>query len=83
MEINNFDIIKEMSLQNNQSFKLFPASNVEQVSTRKNGWGFIKMAIDNLTADQIVGGKNLFIGLFVYDLDEFERIKKEMGESYG
>jgi len=78
MKINNFDIIKEMSLQNNQSFKLFPASNVEQVSTRKGGWGFVKIAIDNLTADQIMREKNLFIGLLVYDLNEFDRIKKEM-----
>jgi hypothetical protein len=49
-----------------------------EAKTGKQGWGFIKMAVDNKTVLDLTTGISLAIVLMVYDVDEFKRIKTEM-----
>jgi hypothetical protein len=76
--MNNFDVLKKMSEENYESFKMFSGdTNLVNASIGTNGWGSITMAVDNATVMQMMNKEHIFIGMFVYNLDEFDRIKEK------
>ncbi len=81
MTVGNFEVLSKMCEQDQtgEFLKAFTApSNFMEAKTGKQGWGFIKMAVDNQTVLDLTTGRSLAIVLMVYDVDEFERIKAEM-----
>ena len=81
MKVDSFHVLSEMCDQDQTGKfqKAFTApNNFMGANTGKDGWGFIKMAVDNQTVLDLATGRNLAIVLLVYDIDEFKRIKSEM-----
>lgn len=78
MKISNFSVLDRMSEIDSKSFKAFPASNITSCQTGKGkGFGSININVDNDTIiDLTLGRKKINVVLLVYDLDEFDRIKK-------
>lgn len=77
-KINHFDVLKRMGELDNKNFKLFSGeTNLIEMQTGKDGWGRITMAVDNATITDSINS-NKFIGLFIYNIDDFYKIKNEM-----
>ena len=76
----NFQVLSKMCEQDQtgefQRAYMAPDNFIE-AKTGKQGWGFIKMAVDNKTILELMTSRKLAIVLMVYDIDEFKRIKKE------
>ena len=51
--------------------------NVEEISTRKSGWGYIKIAIPNEIAQRLLTKQNMNGGLLLFDKAEFAAAEKE------
>jgi hypothetical protein len=81
MEVDNFDVLKKMCEQDQEGkyTKAYAGNtNFMDAQTGKDGWGYVKMAVDNKTIFDIGQNNNLLMMLMVYDLDEFKRVKAEM-----
>ncbi len=81
MEVDNFDVLKKMCEQDQEGkyTKAYTGNtNFMDAQTGKDGWGFVKMAVDNKTIIEIAQNKNLLMMLLVYNLDEFRRVKNEI-----
>jgi len=80
MMADNFQVLSKMCEQDQtgefQRAYMAPDNFIE-AKTGKQGWGFIKMAVDNKTILELMTSRKLAIVLMVYDIDEFKRIKKE------
>ena len=82
---NNFDIWKEMS-KRNTDICMFDRRNIETVSKRgkkDTDWGFMKIAIDNVTAGKLLASMmsanspRIQVALIIFNLDDFMSIKSE------
>lgn len=76
--VDNFDVLKKMADENSQGIKAYTGGNFMEAKTGKDGWGFVKMAVDNKTIAEMAAGKNLAVILMIYDRDEFSKVKAEM-----
>lgn len=84
--VNNFDVLKEMSLRGMPTIKMFPGDNIQDVRIGSKGWGSVKMAVDNASAQQILNNSMFsfsnnpgpLVMLLVVDKQDFERVKQEM-----
>ncbi len=75
-KINSFDVLKALGEKGCKSFKGFFGDNITQVSTGKDGWGRVTVAIDNETASKIMVGKpDIVFMLVVADRADFDNTK--------
>ena len=75
-KIGNFDVLKALGEQGCKSFKGFFSDNITQVSTGKDGWGRVTVAIDNETASKVmVGNPDIVFMLVVADRADFDNAK--------
>ena len=70
--------VTEMVRQN-KDVRFANLDNVEEISTRKSGWGYIKIAIPNELAQRLLTKQDMNGGLLLFDSAEFYAIKKEEG----
>ena len=72
--MNKIHAIANMVDKNNKNVLLAPLSNIEEISERKNGWGYVKIAIPNNVAHKLSVDTNCFVGgLLLVDRAEFEK----------
>ena len=68
--------VTEMVRQN-KDVRFANLDNVEEISTRKSGWGYIKIAIPNELALRLLTKQDMNGGLLLFDSAEFSAIEKE------
>jgi hypothetical protein len=79
--VNNFDVLKKMSEDNNPSFKMYPHdSNFMGAHMGKKGWGYVKIAVDNDTILKMAIHNKTIFNLLAYDSDSFKETKEKMEE---
>lgn len=80
MKVSAFDVFNKMCDLDpeGKAMKAFMSpNNFKGANTGKNGWGTIKMAVDNQTIlDLALENKHIKLVLFAYDCDEFTRVKQ-------
>ena len=64
-------------VKQNKDVQFANLGNVEEISTRKSGWGYIKIAIPNEIAQRLLTKQNMNGGLLLFDKAEFAAAKKE------
>jgi len=57
--------------------------NFLEAKTGKDGWGFVKMAVNNETIQKLFFKQQLKLVLLVYDIDKFAEIKNGMADKKG
>jgi hypothetical protein len=80
------ETVTKMAKQN-KDVQFVPYGNIEEISTstikvvtcpsRKNGWGYIKIAIPNELAQRLLTKQDMKGGLLLFDSAEFSAIEKE------
>lgn len=80
MEVSNFDVLKQMSADNNQTFKL--SNNLEGVRKVKAGF-IVEIGVDHNTGQDIqnqmvFGSAKHMVVLLVVDIDEFNKTKNKL-----
>jgi len=70
------ETVVEMVKQN-KDVQFAPYGNIEEISTRKSGWGYIKIAIPNELAQRLLTKQDMNGGLLLFDSAEFSAIEKE------
>ena len=70
------ETVVEMVKQN-KDVQFANLDNVEEISTRKSGWGYIKIAIPNELAQRLLSKQDMNGGLLLFDKSEFAAIEKE------
>ena len=70
------ETVAEMVKQN-KDVQFASLGNVEEISTRKSGWGYIKIAIPNGLARRLLSKQDMNGGLLLFDKAEFGAIEKE------
>ena len=82
MTVDNFQVLSRMCERDQtgefQRAYIAPDNFIE-AKTGKQGWGFVKMAVDNKTIIELFTEKKTAMVLMIYDVDEFKRVKAEMG----
>jgi hypothetical protein len=73
-----FEVLKEMSARKMGELKSFPLENVTNISTGKDGWGRVTIAIDNETAGRLMRGDPLIFALIVADGEAFRKVKEDL-----
>lgn len=62
--------------------RAFPFDNIKSVNRGKKGWGQVVIAIDDRTAEQLLGtlmNQKLLVGMFIVaDLNQFDKIQNEL-----
>lgn len=58
-------------------------NNIEEISTRKSGWGYVKIAVPNDVAQELLSGDDLNGGLLLFSTEEFEQTKYEIEVAVG
>jgi hypothetical protein len=64
-------------VKQNKDVQFANLDNVEEISTRKSGWGYIKIAIPNELAQRLLTKQDMTGGLLLFDSAEFSAIEKE------
>ena len=64
-------------VKQNKDVQFANLGNVEEISTRKSGWGYIKIAIPNELAQRLLTKQDMNGGLLLFDSAEFSAIEKE------
>ena len=64
-------------VKQNKDVQFANLDNVEEISTRKSGWGYIKIAIPNELAQRLLSKQDMNGGLLLFDKSEFAAIEKE------
>ena len=70
------ETVVEMVKQN-KDVQFANLDNVEEISTRKSGWGYIKIAIPNELAQRLLSKQDMNGGLLLFDKYEFLTVEKE------
>ena len=70
------ETVVEMVKQN-KDVQFAPYGNIEEISTRKSGWGYIKIAISNDLAQRLLSKQDMNGGLLLFDKAEFAAVEKE------
>ena len=70
------ETVAEMVKQN-KDVKFASLNNVEEISTRKSGWGYMKIAIPNELAQRLLSKQDMNGGLLLFDKSEFSAIAAE------
>lgn len=83
-KINSFDVLKEVT-KRNLSIKLFRADCIKTVDVGTKGWGWIKIAIDSVTAQEILrrmmADEPLMVNLLVTNPEDFKIVKHELEQA--
>lgn len=77
MRANNFDVLKEMSIQN-LDIRVAGAGNITQLQKTKVG-GLVTVGVDSVTIDRLLRNDKVVFALLVADGEQFDRIKAELG----
>jgi hypothetical protein len=77
-EVNNFDVLKQMGLDNNTTLKM--ANTIVESRSTKQG-GIIGMGVDSQTFMDISMGNNQMVFLIVVDRNEFNKTKQVLSET--
>ena len=64
-------------VKQNKDVQFANLGNVEEISTRKSGWGYMKIAIPNELAQRLLTKQDMNGGLLLFDSSEFSTIEKE------
>ena len=64
-------------VKQNKDVQFASLGNVEEISTRKSGWGYIKIAIPNDVAQRLLSKQDMNGGLLLFDKTEFSVVEKE------
>ena len=64
-------------VKQNKDVQFANLGNVEEISTRKSGWGYIKIGIPNELAQRLIVKQDMNGGLLLFDKAEFGAIEKE------
>ena len=79
MTIKSFDVLDRMCENDpdgNHLKAFMSPDNFIEAKTGNNGWGFVKMAVDNQTIiDMATNQKMMKFVMFVYDVDEYIKTK--------
>ena len=80
-EINAFDVLKRMSLDDEKTFKMFPGdTNFIEAKSGKDGWGKVVMAVDNGTIGELLlDGQNVCVLMF-YNMDKYRETEQKILE---
>ena len=78
--MDSFKILSEIS-KNNGDIILAPLSNVEEVSERKKGWGYVKIAVPNEVAHKLLNDTYNIGGLILTTKNEYKKYSKEMNNN--
>jgi hypothetical protein len=70
------ETVTEM-VKRNQDVRMANLNNVEEISTRKSGWGYIKIAIPNELAQRLLIKQDMNGGLLLFDKAQFKAIEHE------
>ncbi len=68
------DTVAKM-VQGNKDVKFAGMSNFEEIATRNNGWGYVKVAIPNDLAQQLLNSKEYNGGLLLFSQQQFNEIE--------
>ena len=68
-------------VKQNKDVQFANLDNVEEISTRKSGWGYIKIAIPNDLAQRLLSRHDMNGGLLIFDKSEFSAIEKEAAQA--
>jgi hypothetical protein len=79
-KINVFDVIKQMSLDNEKTLRMFPGdTNFIESKIGKNGWGKVTMVVDNETIQELVfDGKTTVCALLFYNTDKYRETEQKI-----
>ena len=58
----HFDAIVKLVSEGSGKVQLAPLANIEEVSERKSGWGYVKIAIPNELAHRLLAEESPFMG---------------------
>lgn len=78
-KIDNFLVLSRMCDKNDTSIKGYSGStNFISADTGRDGWGEVRMAVDNATIMNEILNNKATIFLLIYDSNIFKQIKTEM-----
>lgn len=60
--MNYFDTIAKLASDGSDKVMLCPIANIEEISERKSGWGYVKIAIPNALAHRLFTEESPFMG---------------------
>lgn len=60
--MNYFDTIAKLASDGSDNVMLSPLTNIEEISERKRGWGYVKIAIPNALAHRLLVEESPFMG---------------------
>jgi hypothetical protein len=66
-------------VQQNKNVQFAGKSNFEEISTRKSGWGYIKIAIPNELAQKLLSTDEYNGGLLLFSCEEFKEAQGDGG----
>ena len=75
--MDNFSVISKMCDLNDKSILAYDSGNFISARTGKDGWGEVRMAVDNDTIMRLES-ENLNLYLLIYDIKKFIEIRKQM-----
>ena len=79
--MNNFDVLKRMSMENKDIKGFAVSDNLVSAEIGKDGWGKITIAVDNATVQRIITASNIGCAdvggvLLIYGAKEFNEIRE-------
>jgi hypothetical protein len=78
-EINAFDVLKRMSLDNERTLKMFPGdTNFLEAKQGNKGWGKVIMAVDNGTLQELSFDDQTVCVLLFYNMDKYRETKQKI-----
>jgi hypothetical protein len=78
-EVNAFDVLKRMSLDNERTLKLFPGdTNFIESKSGKDGWGKVVMAVDNGTIGELFLDDQTVCVLIFYNMNKYRETEQKI-----
>lgn len=79
--VNAFMVLDEMCNRDTKGetiVSFMSPDNFLEAKTGRDGWGFVKMAVNNETIHKLFHKKHIKLVLLAYDIDDFIDVKKSM-----
>ena len=76
-----FQVLEEMTHQDpsGEYLRVFMSpDNFIEAKSGSDGWGWIKMAVNNDTIIRMAQGQIFKLALFVYDIDKYREVQRSM-----
>ena len=80
-DINAFDVLKRMCLDDERTFKMFPGdTNFIEARQGNEGWGKVVMAVDNGTLQELSLDDQTVCVLLFYNMDKYRETEQKILE---